>query len=372
MDATYSPYSLSSTVISLLDLKSADYQVHSQGIFSPAWRSLLAANPRHLFLAQNVDGSGRTDTELFQFDFHQDASGISLGASTQVPGNIPNQFFIDESNGVVRVFHHLQETFGGCIDCVLEGDAGVTPAAMKAQALTQTGNYVSTYRTSGSSLVLQGRFGPFEADEMPYASRFIGRIGCVITFLQIDPLTCFDLADPAKPVKMGELEIAGVSFHLESVADDLLLGIGQGAQNGSVVANLFDISNPAQPALASQLSLSNGADWAYSPVFHDHRALGKDGLLRNFGVPIESGNGSSVALFSVDAEQKKLASQGAISKTFPPEGPYDSFSRAFFFNDTIATLSFQNVEVFLRSNLSKIFGMALLGRGVFTPTAGAW
>lgn len=363
LDPAYSPYSLNAAVVSLLDLNGADSEVQSQAIYSPAWRSLISANPEHLFLAQNVDNGAGLGTELYQFEIGADL--LALSASTSVPGNILNQFFLDEKDGVLRVFHHVQNFSPICIDdCVAVGapggaEGGAPAAAMKAQQAEPVGNYLSTYRKVGDKLELLGRSGPFESDEIPYAARFVGGIGCVITFLQIDPLTCFELKDPAKPLKLGELEIEGVSFHLEAITDTLLLGIGQGGANGSVVANLFDIRNPAQPKLAQQKVLSAPGEWAYSPVFHDHRALGKDEARRNFAVPFEDGTGSTLALFSVDPATLQIGALGGLHKPFSEEGPYDSFLRAYFFADSLATLSAAQVEVFEREGLVPVFSSPL-------------
>ncbi len=361
LDPAYSPFSLNETVVSLMLLADPALPVSSQAIFSSGWRTVLSANPEHLFLAQNIDLSGRPDTELFQFQLFAGDKPLSFSASGTVPGNILNQFFIDESKGIVRVFHHQQDSFGGCLDCVVggaPGETGVATAALKNQETLATGNYLSTYQQSGDQLLKLGRTGPFETDEIPYAARFMGEIGCVITFLQIDPLTCFSLKDPANPSKLGELQIAGVSFHLEAITDGLLLGIGRGEGNGSVVANLFDISNPSHPVLAAQKTLASSQDFAYSPVFNDYRALGKDALKRNFAVPIDDMSGSSLALFSVSPESRSINPLGAIQKNSPPE-TYDSYQRAYFFSDTLAAVSLLEMEVFLRSDLSEVFSAPL-------------
>jgi len=361
VDPAYSPYALNGAVVSVLDLNAPEGDVQTQAIYSPAWRTLIAANSDHLFLAQNVDGSEGGDTEFYQFELGS-SNPLGLSASTYIPGNIPNQFFIDEKDGVVRVFHHVQNFGPICIDNCSSGGGGsvASPpmAAMKAQETSAVGNYLSTYRATGGQFELLGRNGPFESEEVPYAARFIAKLGCVVTYRQIDPLTCFALQDPSQPMKLGELKIEGVSFHLEALTDTLLLGIGQNGDN-AVVANLFDISNPALPSLAAQRVLSGGGSYAYSPVFYDYRALAKDESLRNFGVPIEEEGGSTLALISVNPATKQISSLGDLHKSFGQDGPYDSFQRAFFFSESLATVSYQQMEVFLRSNLSSVFSAPL-------------
>ncbi len=357
LDPAYSPGSLNAALVSILDLNESGAEVRSQAIYSPAWRTLIAANPERLFLAQNVDSGEGLGSELYQFELGSGPSLLALSAATSVPGDIPNQFFLDEKDGVLRVFHHIQNFSPICIDDCAAG--GVPGAAMKAQQAEAAGNYLSTYRKAGDKLELLGRNGPFEADETPYAARFVGGLGCVITFLRIDPLTCFDLKDPAHPLKLGELEIEGVSFHLEAITETLLLGIGQGGANGSVVANLFDIRDPSRPTLARQRVLSGPGEWAYSPVFHDHRALGQDPARRHFAVPFEDASGSTLALFSVDPATLQIGALGDLHKPFTEQGPYDSFLRAYFFADGLATLSSEKVEVFAREGLAPVFASPL-------------
>ncbi|HKY62260.1 MAG TPA: beta-propeller domain-containing protein [bacterium] len=352
LNPDYAPYSLTATTISLLDLNQALLPVVSQAVLSPAWRTLIAANGDHLMLAQNVDGAERSDTEVYRFDLGGETPLAFLDAA-QVPGNILNQFFIDEREGVLRVFHHVAPSFGSCPECPVAAEPA---AALKAQATDPnlaTGNYLSTYR--GGSLL--GRSGPFEEDEVPYAARFLGRFACVVTFIQIDPLTCFDLQDPAKPAKLGELEIEGVSFHLEDLGQGFLLGIGRGGAGG-VVANLFDVSEPSQPQLAKQLALNPGGGTSFSEVFYDPRALGKDQELRNFSVPTDDAAGSKLALFSVDLATRNLQPEGELLKPFS-DTSYDAFRRAYFFADSLATLSFQKAEIFSRSPLSPVFSLPL-------------
>ncbi|HEX5035008.1 MAG TPA: beta-propeller domain-containing protein, partial [bacterium] len=272
--------------------------------------------------------------------------------AAQVPGNVLNQFFIDEQDGVLRVFHHVAAPFGSCPDCPI----AVEPAALKAQSTGSdlaAGNYLSTYR--GGSLL--GRSGPFEADEIPYAARFLSRFACVVTFIQIDPLTCFDLQDPAKPTRLGELEIEGVSFHLEDLGQGFLLGIGRGG-DGEVVANLFDVNDPSHPQLARQLALNPGGGSSFSEVFYDPRALGKDREMRNFSVPMDDAAGSKLALFSVDLATRNLQSEGELVKPFS-DTSYDTFRRAYFFADSLATLSLQKAEIFSRIPVSPVFSLPL-------------
>ena len=52
-----------------------------------------------------------------------------------------------------------------------------------------------------------------------YAVRFVGPTAYVVTFKQVDPLYTIDLADPARPRVLGELEMPGYSAYLHPIGE---------------------------------------------------------------------------------------------------------------------------------------------------------
>lgn len=82
-----------------------------------------------------------------------------------------------------------------------------------------------------------------------------------------------DLSRPTAPVVAGELHILGFSSYLHPIGDGLLLGIGQDASpEGRVLGtqvSLFDVSNPASPALVDRRSFGQ----AWSEAEYDHHAF---------------------------------------------------------------------------------------------------
>ena len=81
----------------------------------------------------------------------------------------------------------------------------------------------------------------------------------MVTFRQVDPLYTIDLADPTTPAVRGELKIPGYSAYLHPIGDDLLLGVGQDADDqGRILGtqvSLFDVSDPAKPLRTHQFKL---------------------------------------------------------------------------------------------------------------------
>ena len=103
--------------------------------------------------------------------------------------------------------------------------------------------------------------------------RFVGDVGYVVTFRQIDPLYTVDLAVPERPRVLGELKIPGYSAYLHPVGDDLLLGVGQDvSEEGRPLGtqlSLFDVSDLRRPTRLHKASLGLG----WSEAESDHHAF---------------------------------------------------------------------------------------------------
>ena len=64
-----------------------------------------------------------------------------------------------------------------------------------------------------------GEVGGLGEGERIYSVRFVGPVGYVVTFRQVDPLYTLDLRDPAAPRTTGELKITGYSAYLHPAGD---------------------------------------------------------------------------------------------------------------------------------------------------------
>ena len=125
-----------------------------------------------------------------------------------------------------------------------------------------------------SELVVVGMVAGLGKGERIYSVRFIEETAYVVTFRQTDPLYTVDLSDPSDPKVLGELKILGYSAYLHPLGDDLLLGVGQDADERGRVegtqVSIFDVSDPANPERIAQLTLAKGSN---SAVEYDHRAF---------------------------------------------------------------------------------------------------
>ena len=172
-------------------------------------------------------------------------------ATGTVEGHLLNQFSMDEHNGYFRVATTIGEPW----------DAETSESQ------------VVVLEQQGRRLTPVGLVGSLGRGERIYSVRFVGDIGYVVTFRQVDPLYVIDLADPTAPSIAGELKIPGFSTYLHPIGDGLLIGVGQDADDtgrtrGTKVS-LFDVSNPAAP---TELDVIVFAD-AHSEAEWNHRAF---------------------------------------------------------------------------------------------------
>ena len=137
--------------------------------------------------------------------------------------------------------------------------------------------------------------------ESIYSVRFMGDMGYVVTFRQVDPLFAIDLSSPENPVVTGQLKIPGFSQYLHPVGDGLLVGFGRhtqetyvrnddgseeivGTRDAGLKISLFDVSDPYNPREVDSLRLGMGS---WSEAFDNPRAMMVDSARRQFGFPVQ-------------------------------------------------------------------------------------
>jgi hypothetical protein len=215
--------------------------------------SVAYASGEHLYVAQGSWGWWEVDSEPTTriHRFALAAEDTAYEAAGEVDGWLLNAFSMDEHEGILRV-----ATSDGW------SATGEPPA-----------NHVFTLERRGSELELVGSILGIAPGEQLQAARFLGEIGFLVTFRQIDPLFTLDLSDAASPRVVGELELPGFSAYLHPVAGDRLLGIGMdGTEDGrltGLAVALFDVGDLAQPRLLDRLSLDGGS----SEALFDHHAV---------------------------------------------------------------------------------------------------
>lgn len=229
--------------------------------------------------------------------------------SAFVKGLVLNQFSMDAFNGALRV----------------ASTAGRPPGA--------TANYMSTLSLASTKLAPLAELTGFGASEDIRSVRFDGAHGYVVTFKKTDPLFAFDLSDPAAPKLSGELQIPGFSTYMHLLDDTHLLTIGYDANDegsyawfNGILLQIFDVSNPQAPKLASKIVI--GTRGSGSEALTDHLAFNYFAPKKLLALPMTicagGGDGqfgtdltfNGTQLYSVDAtEGLALAGQTSIGST---------------------------------------------------------
>jgi hypothetical protein len=224
---------------------------------------IVYASPESLYVATErwsgrpdpakptVDKPGVT-TAIHKFDISS-PTHTQYRASGSVPGYLLSQWSLSEYRGVLRAV------------------STETPAWWGAGGESES--FLTTLREKDGALAQTGRVGDLGKGERVYAVRFVGDVGYVVTFRQVDPLYTIDLADPERPRVLGELKIPGYSAYLHPIGEDLVLGIGQDAnEQGRPMGtqlSMFDVSNLKHPTRLHQASLGQG----WSEAEFDHHAF---------------------------------------------------------------------------------------------------
>lgn len=268
---------LGSLTVLTIDLSRGIEPVDADSVF--AGGDTVYASPTGLYVATQrwvdavplegeLQDPPSVTTHIHKFDVSSPES-TEYRASGQVAGYLLNQWSLSEHDGLLRVVTTEEPAWWGGPE-------------------TPSRSTVSVLADGGDRLSVVGQLGGIGRGERVYAVRFIGELGYVVTFRQVDPLHVIDLSNPERPVVRGELHIPGYSSYLHPIGDGLLVGVGQDAtQEGQVLGtqvSIFDVSDPANPVRLHHLSL--GPSW--SQAEWDHHAFLYDAA-RNLAVlPLET------------------------------------------------------------------------------------
>jgi hypothetical protein len=202
-------------------------------------RSVSSTADRMYLAGVEYDWGSDQASTIDVVDVSDPSGHLTAGDSVNVAGAITSRWQMNEHEGVLRVISQPNPW-----------DRGKAPV-IETFTIESTQNVVPL-----GSLAMQIPEG-----ETLRSVRFDGTRGYAITAEQQDPLFTIDLADPAKPVQVGELEMPGWVYHMEP-RGDRLIGIGYDAAHpdGAINVSLFDVSDLAKPKLLQRVHF--GGDWA--------------------------------------------------------------------------------------------------------------
>ena len=185
---------------------------------------------------------------------------ISYKAKGEVPGQVLNQFSMDEYKGKFRI-------------------------------ATTSGQYQESQTNNlyvlNEDLTLASKIEGLAPQERIYSARFLGDRAYLVTFKSIDPLFVIDLKGEAKV--LGELKIPGYSDYLHPYDENHIIGIGKDVNESQdadkvhtpgaiyytavkgIKMSLFDVSDVKNPKEISTVVI--GDSGTESSVVYDHKAF---------------------------------------------------------------------------------------------------
>ena len=291
---------------------------------------------------------GNLRTDLYGFDISSPSRPRYLGSGS-VPGTLLGQYAMSEYNGYLRVASTIGEPTPA------PADGGSVPAQL-------SDNMVSVLHPEGGSLVTVGALRGLGKGEKIYAVRFAGDIGYVVTFNQTDPLYVVNMSNPAQPALSGQVSLSGYSSFLQPLGNGLLLGIGQAVDHGlrtdGLQLEVFNVAQPGQPVLASRQQLGAGAN---SLAENDPHALLWWPQANLLVLPVDNYSGST-AISAADVwsvgTSGTLSQLGTLSQPSSGQNGYPEIERAVIVGNDIYTLSEQGVMVSDMGSLSEAAWLA--------------
>jgi hypothetical protein len=328
-------------------------QVYANG------KALILAQPDWTWFERGTN-SDRTAVHRFAVSF--EAQRTPYQGSGFVQGIVNDQFSIDERDGIIRIAT-TRTSWPSRPEDGIALDVWIPPT---------TDNLVSTLRLNGDVLEVLGSTPPLAEGERIFSARFIGTLGYIVTFRQVDPLFAIDLSDPKSPKVLGKLKIPGFSDYMHPLDDDHLLTIGRDIDeetqrdNGTAL-QIFDVSDPVNPMLAHKALVGEG----YSEANHNHKAFNfyaDKGLLAFPFVSYEGDFSSTLELWDVSAKDG-FKRRGAVDHSdlvlddcggvpYAVEDFYyycgyqPQITRGVFIDEFIYSISYGGVRVHAVSNLT--------------------
>lgn len=233
------------------------YLGNGENIYASTDNLYIAVSRRsHIYQPQMIGNT--SGTTIYKFALKPGAT-VYAGQGS-VPGDILNQFSMDEHNKYFRI-------------------------ATTSDGQTSDGSFISqnnVYVLNGQ-LETVGQVENIAPGEQIYSTRFMGERLYMVTFRNVDPFFVIDLAVPENPRVLGQLKIPGYSNYLHPYDENHIIGFGkdtiemkgwndqsQAYYQGMKMA-IFDVTDVTAPKeMAKELIGDRGTD---SELLHNHKAL---------------------------------------------------------------------------------------------------
>lgn len=294
------------TEVIAFDLSDPANPVERDSVFIPGWAAMVTATPDY-FVVTN----GWPNT-LQLVDISAGDGTLSLAGAVAPEGYVADKFKIDIQGDVLTVLSQVWLPWEWDENGELINRGGVS-TSLQTFSLADP----SAPAPLGRIVIAPG--------ESLRATRFDDGRVYVVTFEQIDPLHIVDLSDPTNPTVSGEVEAPGFSTYIEPLGDRL---VTIGLVDWQPAVSLFDVSDPAAPALLQQLKLGGKNDgWSHSEAVWNEKAFKVIAQHNLVLLPISGydrtepdqwGGEWFARVQLIDLKRDSLAARGVIDANFSP------------------------------------------------------
>jgi hypothetical protein len=302
-DVTY----IYGTQLTSFDFSDPSTPVARNTLWFDGWNnSAVTATDRFFFVASTTDW---TTSAINVVDISSTDGAMAAKGTIQAAGNVADKFKMGLNGDVFTVISEVWDW---------------------TNPDNQTVSKLETFSLADPNAPAKLGELDIAAGDQLYATRIEGARAYVVTAFQVDPLWVIDLADPANPKVTGQLEVPGFSTFIQPVGDQL---VTIGIVNEQVAVSLFDVHDPAAPALLS--SIAAGGTYSWSEAVWNEKAfsvLPDAGLIL---VPVsgwDSETGFATQVQLIDLGASSLTARGIINQAFEPR-------RATVFGTRILSIS---------------------------------
>ena len=295
----------------------------------------------------------RITTQLMRISLNH--GQMDTTAQCIVEGSLLNQFSLDEYNGNLRL---VVTTNNFSYRIFRDEDYGIEHIQY-----TDDFDQTNALYILDQSLSLLGSIEGLAKDERIYSARFVGPVGYMVTFRQVDPLFALDLSDPTDPLVTSELKIPGFSTYLHPYGQDLLLGLGYDADStrtSGMKISMFDTSDPYD-VWETDIEL---IDIYSSEALYNHKAVLVDVDLNIIGFPSDQYRdyGSEKQYFVYSYEDSGFVLRGRLDLSSSSDGYhyfYNGGIRGLYIGYYLYVFSGEYLDVFDLESLDHVLALQL-------------
>ena len=268
-----------------------------------------------------------------------DGGKLTLTAQAKIPGQVLNQFALDEYEGHLRI--------------------AVTASGSRANGdwISQAALYVLD-----PTLAIVGALPHLAKNEEVKSVRFDGPVGYVVTFERTDPLFALNLSNPAKPKVSSALKIPGFSSYLHLWSEGQLFGLGLAGddegQTDGLKLSMFDISDP----FGVTEEKSKNVSFDYSEALENHKAVLVDQGRNLIGFPVISWKTGAqrYLIFSYDAK-KGFTTRATLNANavVPATSDTSTPMRGVIIGDVIYLCSANGVQAYALDSYTQLTKLSL-------------